>query len=32
MRIQDVAEGADGMIYVVTDDVNGQMLRISPAD
>ena len=32
MRIQDVAEGADGMIYVVTDDVDGQMLRISPAD
>ena len=31
-RIQDVAQGADGMIYVITDDTNGQVLRIAPAD
>ena len=31
-RIQDVAQGADGMIYVITDDTNGQVLQIAPAD
>lgn len=32
LRIRDVAEGTDGSIYVLTDDSNGQILRISPAD
>jgi aldose sugar dehydrogenase len=32
LRIRDVAEGADGSIYVLTDEANGQILRISPAD
>jgi aldose sugar dehydrogenase len=32
LRIRDVAEGSDGSIYVLTDEANGQILRISPAD
>ncbi|WP_099865051.1 PQQ-dependent sugar dehydrogenase [Pararhizobium haloflavum] len=32
MRIQDVAQGPEGAIYVVTDDTNGHLLRIMPAD
>lgn len=31
LRIRDVAEGPDGAIYVVTDESNGEILRISPA-
>ncbi|HEY7800021.1 MAG TPA: PQQ-dependent sugar dehydrogenase [Hyphomonadaceae bacterium] len=30
-RIRDVREGPDGNIYVLTDDANGEILRISPA-
>ncbi|MBA3447143.1 MAG: PQQ-dependent sugar dehydrogenase [Pseudaminobacter sp.] len=30
LRIRDVAQGPDGAIYVVTDEDNGEILRISP--
>ena len=29
-RIRDVREGADGSLYVVTDESNGELWRISP--
>ncbi len=29
-RIRDVAEGPEGEIYVITDDANGEILRIAP--
>ncbi|MGQ7792968.1 PQQ-dependent sugar dehydrogenase [Faunimonas sp. B44] len=29
-RIRDVAEGPDGEIYVITDDADGEILRIAP--
>lgn len=29
-RIRDVKEGSDGFLYVVTDDSNGELIRISP--
>jgi len=32
LRIRDMAEGPDGAIYVVTDEGNGEVIRISPAD
>jgi aldose sugar dehydrogenase len=32
LRIRDVAQGPDGTIYVATDESNGEILRISPAD
>jgi glucose/arabinose dehydrogenase len=32
LRIRDVAEGPDGAIYVVTDEDDGEVLRISPAE
>lgn len=31
LRIRDVTEGPDGAIYVVTDESNGEILRIGPA-
>lgn len=30
LRIRDVAEGPDGAIYVITDEDDGEVLRISP--
>ena len=30
-RIRDVAQGPDGSIFVVTDEANGEVIRISPA-
>ncbi|MCU0958235.1 MAG: PQQ-dependent sugar dehydrogenase, partial [Hydrogenophaga sp.] len=30
-RVRDVREGPDGLIYLVTDDRNGQLLRLKPA-
>lgn len=29
-RMRDVRQGPDGMIYVLTDDTNGQILRLAP--
>ena len=29
-RIRDVREGPDGNLYVVTDEDNGELLRIAP--
>ena len=29
-RIRDVRQGNDGFLYVVTDQTNGELLRISP--
>lgn len=31
-RIRDVREGPDGLLYVITDEDDGALLRISPAD
>jgi len=31
-RIRDVAEGPDGAIYVVTDEANGSIIRVGPAE
>ncbi len=31
-RIRDVRVGPDGLIYVLTDDSDGQLLRLSPAE
>ena len=31
-RIRDVRAGPDGMLYVLTDAANGQILRLEPAD
>ena len=30
-RIRDVRQGPDGMLWLLTDDKNGEMLRLSPA-
>jgi glucose/arabinose dehydrogenase len=30
-RIRDVAEGPDGLLYVLTDEDEGAVLRIEPA-
>jgi glucose/arabinose dehydrogenase len=31
-RVRDVRQGPDGLIYVLTDAPNGQLLRLQPAD
>jgi glucose/arabinose dehydrogenase len=31
-RIRDIRLGPDGLIYVITDERNGALLRIEPAD
>ena len=31
-RIRDVVEGPDGAIYVITDEDNGEILRVAPAE
>ena len=31
-RIRDVAVGGDGAVYVITDDENGQLVRLRRAD
>jgi glucose/arabinose dehydrogenase len=31
-RIRDVVQGPDGAIYLLTDERNGEILRVSPAD
>ncbi|KPL52239.1 hypothetical protein ABB55_08330 [Prosthecomicrobium hirschii] len=30
-RIRDVAEGADGHLWIITDDANGKLVRVKPA-
>jgi len=30
-RIRDVVEGPDGAIYLLTDDVDGKLLKVTPA-
>jgi glucose/arabinose dehydrogenase len=30
-RIRDVRQGADGLLYVITDEDDGALLRIEPA-
>lgn len=32
LRIRDVVEGPDGALYLLTDEDDGEMLRISPSD
>jgi glucose/arabinose dehydrogenase len=32
LRIRDVVEGPDGALYLVTDEADGEILRVSPAD
>jgi glucose/arabinose dehydrogenase len=32
LRIRDVKQGPDGALYVVTDEDNGEVLRIAPAE
>ena len=29
-RVRDVRQGPDGLLYVLTDDANGEILRIAP--
>ncbi len=29
-RVRDVVQGPDGLLYVLTDEDNGQLLRIEP--
>lgn len=29
-RIRDVEQGIDGLLYVITDEANGRLLRITP--
>lgn len=31
-RVRDVRQGPDGAVYVLTDQANGKLLRLSPAD
>ncbi len=31
-RIRDVQQGPDGSLYLLTDDRNGRILRVVPAD
>jgi glucose/arabinose dehydrogenase len=31
-RIRDVRSGPDGLIYLLTDDLNGRLIRLEPAD
>jgi glucose/arabinose dehydrogenase len=32
LRIRDVVEGPDGALYVITDEDNGEVLRVGPAE
>jgi aldose sugar dehydrogenase len=32
LRIRDVVEGPDGALYLVTDEANGEVLRVGPTD
>ena len=31
-RIRDVRQGPDGLLYVLTDSANGQLLRLQPTE
>jgi len=31
-RIRDVREGPDGMLYLLTDEKDGKLIRLEPAD
>jgi len=31
-RVRDVEQGPDGSIYLLTDEINGRLLRVEPAD
>ena len=30
-RVRDVAQGPDGSVYLITDESNGKLLRLTPA-
>jgi glucose/arabinose dehydrogenase len=30
-RVRDVRQGPDGAVYVLTDEANGEILRLTPA-
>jgi glucose/arabinose dehydrogenase len=30
-RIRDVRQGPDGLVYVLTDEENGELIRLEPA-
>ena len=31
-RVRDVQQGPDGLLYVLTDESNGQLIRLEPVD
>jgi glucose/arabinose dehydrogenase len=30
-RVRDVVQGPDGLLYLLTDEANGRILRVEPA-
>ena len=31
-RIRDIEQGPDGMLYILTDEDNGRLVKLTPAD